>query len=109
MIDGSPYKMEYPVKDAFWAEGRAIVLLDPDAFLTDSAYKKARRRGDGAIRNLLALARNGTLLWQAALPESVDYYYKLENRNPLIALSFSSYRCEIDPFDGHIAMKQFLK
>ncbi len=109
MIGGKPFCMDYPVKNAFWTEGRVIVLLDPDAFLTDPAYGKDRRRGDDAIRNLCALTRDGTLLWQAELPETVDYYYQVESRSPLTVLSFSSYRCEIDPTDGHIASKQFLK
>jgi len=32
-IDGKPVRMQYMVRDAFWADGRAVVLLDPDAFL----------------------------------------------------------------------------
>jgi hypothetical protein len=37
-IDGKPVRMEYLVRDAFWAGGHAIVLLDPDAYFDDPAY-----------------------------------------------------------------------
>ena len=32
-IDGRPVRMDHMVRDAFWADGCAVVLLDPDAFL----------------------------------------------------------------------------
>ncbi len=34
-IDGKPLRMEFMVRDAFWAGGHAVVLLDPDAFLDE--------------------------------------------------------------------------
>jgi hypothetical protein len=109
VIDGKSFRMDYAVRDAFWTYGRAIVLLDPDAYLADPAYGKDRRRGAGPIRNLRAFSADGAQLWQAELPEPVDYYYQVENRKPLVALSFSSFRCEIDPHTGCITSKEFLK
>lgn len=108
-IGGKPIRMDYAIRDAFWVDSRVIVLLDPNAILADPTYGKDRRRGNDAIRNLRALSGDGAMLWQAELPESADYYYRIENRNPLIVLSFSSYRCEIDQQTGHIIGKQFLK
>ena len=47
-IDGKPLRMEFMVRDAFWADGRAIVLLDPDAFLDMPTYGVARRKAPRA-------------------------------------------------------------
>lgn len=109
MVADKSFRMDFAVKEAFWSDGRVIVLLDPNSYLADPAYGKDRRRGALSVRNLCALSDDGILLWQAELPESVDYYYRIESRNPLVALSFSSYRCEIDAQDGHIIDRQFLK
>lgn len=99
----------YPAMEAFGLEDRVIVLLDPDAYLKDPDYPKERRRGKDALRNLRAYSRSGELLWEAEFPEEADYYYKIVSRLPLVALSFSSYRCRIDPATGRIIEAEFLK
>jgi hypothetical protein len=109
MVDGTAYSMEYPVREAFELDGRLIVLLDADAYLRDPSYPKERRRGKNALRNLRAYTLSGAPLWEAEFPEPADYYYKLDSRAPLTALSFSSYRCRIDPATGRILDRQFLK
>jgi len=108
-IDGKPTRMEYMVRDAFWADGRAIVLLDPDAYLDHIAYGKARRRGRNPVQNLRAYSPSGKLLWGAEQPEANDHYYKIESRKPLVALSFSAYRCDINLDNGRIVGKHRLK
>lgn len=93
-----------------WDLGSAIlVMLDPDAYLTDPAYRQEHRRGVGSLRNLRAFSREGELLWEAALPEDVDYYYAVTSLDPLTALAFSSHECEIDPATGRIVALRPLK
>jgi len=101
--------LDYGVRDAFDLDGRVIVLIDPDAYLHDPEHEQARRRGDNPIRNLRAYAADGELLWEAEFPEAVDYYYRIVSRQPLVVLSFSSYRCRIDPETGRITEAEFTK
>jgi len=108
-VGGTAFSTDYSVRDAFALDERVIVLLDPDDYLTDPRYPKERRRGQDALRNLRAYSMSGALLWEAEFPEPADYYYKIVSRSPLIALSFSSYRCRIDPETGRILEAQFLK
>ena len=108
-VDGRPTRMDYMVRDAFWAHGRAIVLLDPNAYLDNPAFGAARRRSRKPVQNLRAYSAAGELLWQAEQPELADHYYRIESREPLVALSFSAFRCDIDPENGQILRKTFLK
>lgn len=108
-IDGKSVRMEYMVRDAFWADGRAVVLLNPDAYLDNIAYGQARRRSRDPVQNLRAYSPSGELLWQAEQPETDDHYYRIESRQPLVALSFSAYRCDLDLANGRILAKHHLK
>ncbi|MGH8130063.1 MAG: hypothetical protein ACRES3_04320 [Steroidobacteraceae bacterium] len=108
-IDGKPTRMEFIVRDAFWADGRAIVLLDPDAYLDKLTYGESRRQSRGRVHNLRAYSPAGELLWQAEQPEIDDHYFKIESHQPLVALSFSAYRCDIDLQNGQILKKHRLK
>ncbi len=101
--------LQYAIRDAFVLDDKIIVLLDPDSYLTAPTYRQEQRRGERSVQNLLAISNNGQLLWEAEFPEKADYYYRVVSRQPLTALSFSSYRCEIDPRTGKIIAKQFLK
>lgn len=101
--------MPWPVMDAFDDGHRIIVLLNPDAYLTDPSYKTQRRSGMPPNKNLLAYSYDGHLLWEAELPSDADYYYRISSRQPLRANSFSSFRCEIDPSNGKIIRKDFFK
>jgi hypothetical protein len=106
-IDGKPLRMEYIVRDAFWADGKAIVLLDPDAFLdSPGGGRKAPR---DPVKNLRAYSPSGELRWEADLPEQEDHYYLVESRDPLVALSLSAYRCDIDLASGRVLAKKKLK
>jgi hypothetical protein len=107
-IDGKPLRMEYMVRDAFWADGHAVVLLDPHAFLDDPAYG-ARKAPRDPVHNLRAYAPSGELQWEAEQPEVQDHYYIIESRDPLVALSFSAYRCDLDLASGRILAKTKLK
>jgi hypothetical protein len=106
-IDGKPLRMEYMVRDAFWADGRAVVLLDPDAFL--DAPGGARKAPRDPVKNLRAYSPSGEMLWQAEQPEVDDHYYLIESREPLVALSFSAFRCDLDLSNGRILKKNRLK
>jgi hypothetical protein len=108
-IDGKPLRMEFMVRDAFWAGDRAVVLLDPKAFLDDPVWGGARKKARGPVRNLRAYAPSGELLWEAEQPETEDHYYLIENRAPLVALSFSAYRCDLDLASGRILARTKLK
>jgi hypothetical protein len=109
VIDGRSLKTRFPVLEAADLGQRVIVLLDPDSYLGDPTYARDRRRGDNPVRNLQAYSRTGVLLWEADFPEQADYYYRLVSSAPLVALSFSSYECEIDPQTGRITSKSFVK
>ena len=108
-IDGKPLRMEYMVRDAFWADGRAIVLLDPDAFLDMPTYGVARRKSRDPVQNIRAYSPSGEMLWQAEQPEVDDHYYRIESREPLVALSFSAFRCDLDLSNGRILKRTSLK
>lgn len=109
LIDGQSVQMPWYVLDAVEQGNKVFVLLDPDSYLLDPNYKIMRRQGAPAIRNLIAVTKTGATLWEAEMPEASDYYYRLSSATPLIANSFSSYRCEIDPSNGAIKNKEFLK
>jgi len=105
-VSGRALRMEYMVLDAFWSHGRVIVLLDPAAYLDQVAYSGGRHKSRHPLRNLRAYSPGGELLWQAEQPLPEDYYYRIESREPLTALSLSAFRCDIDPESGRIAGKQ---
>lgn len=109
LIDGQSVQVSWPVLDAVEQGDKVFVLLDPDSYLLDPSYKVIRRQGGPAIKNLIAMTKTGVKLWEAEMPEASDYYYRLTSAAPLIANSFSSYRCEIDPNNGAIRNKEFLK
>jgi len=106
-IDGKPVRMEYLVRDAFWADGKAIVMLDPGVFLDEPGG--TRKRSRHPVKNIRAYAPSGELQWEAEQPELDDHYYLIESREPLVALSFSAYRCDLDLKSGKILKKHKLK
>ena len=108
-IDGRPKRMNFMVRDAFWAHDRAIVLLDPNAYLDVPTYHAQRRKPRRPTQNLHAYSPSGELLWQAEQPESSDHYYLIESHEPLVALSFSAFRCDLDPKTGKILRKTNVK
>jgi len=107
-IGGKPLRMEFIVRDAFWAGNHAVVLLDPHAFFDDPAYG-GRKAPRDPVKNLRAYAPSGELQWEAEQPEVQDHYYLIETRDPLVALSFSAYRCDLDLASGRILAKTKLK
>lgn len=109
VINGITVSLPWPVLDAVEFDDQIFVLLDPNSYLKNQAYMDALRRGGPAIKNLIAFRSDGTKLWEAEFPEPSDYYYKIVSPSPLIVNSFSSYRCEIDPRDGSIRGREFLK
>ena len=71
-----------------------------------AAARKAPRK---PIKNLRAYAPSGEVLWQAEQPEANDHYYMVQSRDPLVVLSFSAYRCNIELASGRILEKTKLK
>jgi hypothetical protein len=108
-IANTSVALPWPPMTVDAAEDRTLVLLDPDVYLIDSEYKLQRRSGAPAIRNLWAFDNLGHKLWEAEFPEANDYYYKLASIKPLVALSFSSWRCTLSLTTGQILSKEFLK
>lgn len=89
------------ILNAFIVSGVVVVLFDPD----EIPNKK------GQFKNLVAFDALGKKLWEADLPtdKSSDVYWKMLNKDILIAYSFSSYICEIDVFTGKILSADFYK
>jgi len=106
-IDSKSVRMDFMVRDAFWSGGKAVVLLDPGAFLDEPSG--ARKRSRDPVKNLRAYEPSGKLVWEAEQPEVNDHYYLIESREPLVALSFSAYRCDLDLKSGKILRKHKLK
>jgi hypothetical protein len=109
-INGQSIQLDWPIRDAMEDGERVFVLLNPDSYLLDSDYRKARDLGTtAAIRNLIAFGRGGEKLWEAEMPEFEDCYHMLHSSDPLVATSFSCYRCQIDVSSGAILSRVFLK
>ena|SRR5215471_7492348 len=100
-IDGKQFVMPYLIQDAFVAGALAVVLLDPDANLGKASQ----------YRNLVGVAQDGRTVWEAELPTDrrSDVYWRIVTRSPLVASSFSSYDCEIDPVTGRLVKSTFYK
>jgi hypothetical protein len=109
MIGEAVVSLPYDIREAFALGEQVVVLIDPNAYLNDPSYGKDRRRGHDPIRNLLAFSADGKKIWEAEFPGKADYYYRIHTRQPLSVYSFSSYLCEIDPRNGKILHKTFLK
>ena len=99
----------YPAREVRIAFGLVLVLIDPDHYLTDPAYKKQRESASFALRNLWAFSEQGRKVWEAEMPEPNDYYYEILQSPALAAASFSGYTCELDPADGRILQRTFHK
>jgi hypothetical protein len=100
-VNGRYFQMGYPIEEAFEADEKVVVLLDPDAFVEKF----------GQFNNLCAVDFSGRLLWTAELPttDPGDRYYKITSRTPLIAYSVWSYECEIDADTGRITRRIYFK
>lgn len=109
IVDGRTFELPYAIQEAFSLGEKVIVLLDTNDYLKDPNYSKERRRGDNPLKNLFALADDGSVMWEAEFPEEADCYYEIVSKTPLVAYSFSSYKCKIDPNTGKILSKEFLK
>ena len=93
--------LPHTVKKAFLLKGKIVVLFDPDANLGKTEQ----------FRNLVAISTVGVRLWEAELPTNMssDVYYDVTPASPIIAYSFRSYTCTIDPDTGLIISKEFTK
>jgi hypothetical protein len=78
-----------------------VVLFDPDA----------NPRPHGTFRNLGALDRHGNQVWLADTPTTTtgDCYTRIASGEPLVAHSFQSFVCTIDPATGSIIGRVFTK
>ena len=108
-MNHNPIEVGSKVLDARVIDQAVLVLVDPDSYLSDPDYRRKRRSGLRAIRNLRAFSFDGTELWQAEMPAEADYYHTIVSLDPLDVYSFSSFRCRIDAQTGKILSKEFLK
>ncbi|MBJ7277292.1 MULTISPECIES: hypothetical protein [Marinobacter] len=99
-IDGKSVQLSHDIVEAYELYGVIVVLLDPDSDMGTVAQ----------FRNLIGLKMNGHMLWEAELPtnKKSDVYWKISQKNPLKACSFSSFECEIDSNNGKIIKKIFI-
>lgn len=105
--------LPHPVKEAVETKETIVVLLDPDSYPRTGLHK-----------NLWGFDKQGRKLWEAELPrysqfdiwipkgsasEAPDIYWRVEQREPLIASSFSSYTCRLNEATGEIESAEFYK
>lgn len=109
VIDGTTIDVGSRILDAQTSGNIVLILIDPDSYLEDPEYRRKRRAGLSAYRNLRAFSLNGEKLWEAEMPEHADYYHKIVNTDPIEVDSFSSFRCRINSLNGTIASKRFMK
>lgn len=109
VVNGNTISVGSPILDAQAGPGMVLVLINPDSYLKDPDYRRKRRAGLDAVRNLQAFSLSGVKLWDAEMPEDADYYYKIVNTDPIEVDSFSSFRCRIDSRTGKIISKRFMK
>lgn len=109
VVNGNTIDVGSRVLDARASASMVLVLIDPDSYLKDPEYRRKRRAGLSAVRNLRAFSLSGTKLWDAEMPEEADYYHKIVNTDPIEVDSFSSFRCRINALNGTIASKRFMK
>jgi hypothetical protein len=100
-IDDRIVPMPHEIRDALALGDKFIVFLDPDADLGSS----------GKYSNLVAVDSGGRLVWWAELPteRDSDVFTRIVSREPLVADSFSSFECEIDPGNGRLLSTRFFK
>jgi hypothetical protein len=109
VIDGRSIELQWPILDAIEGKDRIFVLFDPSKVHFVQGEKGLVRRPGRVIPNLIAIGKDGTLLWEGAYPQTEDYYYNFSPAGKLAVNSFSSWRCEIDPNTGAIVGKVFFK
>ena len=99
-VSGTVFRLEFPIQEVRELASQIIVLFRPDA-----------SKGPGQFRNLVAYDPEGSKLWEAELPTNygMDAYYQLLPGPDLVADSYCSYRCHLDPNTGRITSKEFFK
>jgi len=109
VVDGRSIELEWPVLDAVEGKDRIFVLFDPDRCQCMPGERGPVLRPGPVFPKLIAIRKDGTLLWKAAYPQPENYYYNFSSTQPLAVNSFSSWRCEIDPDTGAMLFKLFFK
>jgi len=99
-IDSLRVELEHPIAEAF-VLGELVVVLFP---------YEAAPRSYGAFDNLIALTRRGERAWVAELPtHGNDAWVDILSREPLVATSWSSLQCTLDPRSGKILRTDVVK
>lgn len=99
-IDELHIELEHPIAQALACRDLVIVRFRHDA--APQRY--------GAFDNLFAVNRRGERVWVAELPDTgSDAYVEISSREPLVAHSWSGFRCTLDPASGAILQKTFTK
>lgn len=101
LIGSKTIEQRAKVIDARENCGLIVVFLDGD----EKELRKER------FQNIRAYTLDGQLAWDADLPSEhpADAYWSISFGNPIVAMSFSSHKCEIDPKTGKIVRAEFYK
>jgi outer membrane protein assembly factor BamB len=92
--DGKKVQSAFPSADG----ARCIILWDGDAC--------AKPR----FENLFCVDRNGKTIWTAPLPDTHDFFVEARMEpDGLHAWSWSGFRLDLDPADGHVMSREFTK
>ena len=101
-IDGQRHRMPFPIAEIADLGTLVVVLQDPDSNIQKF----------GQFANLIAVRRDGSLLWTAELPSSKtgECYYRLRiEAGRIIAYSTGSFVVEVDSQTGRITQREFVK
>jgi hypothetical protein len=60
VVDGNTIDVGSRIRDARASASLVLVLIDPDSYLKDPDYRRKRRAGLSAVRNLRAFSLSGT-------------------------------------------------
>lgn len=101
IFDGEYLELKHLILEAYTTGEIAVVLFDPDTY----------EEKWGQFPNLVAVKKNGDLLWTAELPTNTsgDRYYRIASQIPLVVYSIFSEECEIDLAAGKIKTRKFFK
>lgn len=101
-VDDRRLELNHAVQSAEQLPGGDLLVLYVTAADDYPAWK--------TFANLVRVDGSGDVRWTAQLPGSHgDVYVSLLSTEPIVAQSFSGYRCTIDARTGGILRREFVK